>query len=425
MATQAELDDPLHNLRLSISTSTPAILSTSDNPTDTTTSLANATHITFTSSPQHKTKTFPLDAPTRFAPGNQPIDLRSVYFAWTKKDASLTDYIADVQALNEELPSGAGGSVAQLSFAHRIEVLAWLNGETETSESIKPLEGAGLSVDAEKSAAIASGKAGGVAVDKGDKGKLDARLMVIYEGERKMGDQNTILRGAKPMDFSQYRALAQSLYKPSRTAAQHTTLPLPHPSTTNPLFPASNASKPRKRLEPIILLSPSASSLLRLSNIKSFLDGGVFVPANAPETSSTAGLNLLHLSRTLPSISSQPIRFILVDSTANFKPAYWDRVVAIFTTGQPWQFKSYKYTNPVELFAKFPGVYVGWQGDEVPASVAGWGRGVLSVKVDKWTGRSEGRWRDREVVETIWGRIEAFMREKGWSLAGPGTAGAR
>lgn len=199
MTSQAELEDPLWNLRTTIAKSTTPILSTSEAPTDTTDSLANATHIAFNYDTHHKS--FSLTSETRFAPGDQPIDLRSIYFAWQNKDASLPDYISAVQHLNEELPSGAGGSVQNLSFAQKIELIAWLSGETETSESIKPLEGAGVSVDAEKSAAIASGKAGGVAVDSGGEGKalLDERLMVIYDGERKMGDHNTVLRGTKPI----------------------------------------------------------------------------------------------------------------------------------------------------------------------------------------------------------------------------------
>jgi parafibromin len=159
-----------------------------------------------------------------------------------------------------------------------------------------------------------------------------------------------------------------------------------------------------------------------MSNIKTFLDQGTFIPPNATETSTQ--LNLLQLTRTLPSISSSPLRFILVDSTSNFKPPYWSRVVAIFTTGQTWQFKSYKHTDPVHLFSNYPGIYVGWQGEESPESVKNWGRGVMSVKVDKWTGRAEGRWRDREVVEMIWARIEDFMRSGGWTQYGPHTTGA-
>lgn len=199
MATGAELSDPLFNLRLSITKSTSPILSTSEDAASSATDqVSQATHITFNNDSNHST--FSLTSPTRFAPNNTPIDLRSIYYAWLNKDASLPDYISAVQRLNEDLPSGAGGSVVNLSFAQKIELIAWLNGETDISESITPLEGAGVTGDAKESAAVVSGKTGGVALDKGEGGmKVDERLMVIYDGERKMGDHNSVLRGSKPV----------------------------------------------------------------------------------------------------------------------------------------------------------------------------------------------------------------------------------
>lgn len=188
-------------------------------------------------------------------------------------------------------------------------------------------------------------------------------------------------------------------------------------NVTNPAL-VSNLKKPSgRRPEPIILLSPSASSLLRMSNIKSFLDDGIYTPAD----SAGAGPNLLHLMRTLPSIdASRPMRFILVDTPDQFKPDYWQRVVAVFTTGQTWQFKSYKWTQPAELFSHAMGVYVGWRGETVPEAVRGWGRSVMMAQVDKWTPHqgAAGRWRDREEVEKIWNAIELSMRSKGWTRDG-------
>ena len=125
----------------------------------------------------------------------------------------------------------------------------------------------------------------------------------------------------------------------------------------------------------------------------------------------------MHMTRTLPAVDpSRPTRFILVETPDNFKPDYWNRVVAVFTTGQAWQFKGYKWQNPAELFAHGLGVYVGWRGETVPDSVKGWGRGVLSSSVDKWREgqTTQQRWRDREVVEEIWSAIEGSMRAKGW-----------
>ncbi|KAF2113259.1 RNA pol II accessory factor, Cdc73 family-domain-containing protein [Lophiotrema nucula] len=429
MASQppkAELEDPLSNLRLSIKHASPPVLANSPDPSssaDVVDKLSQATHISFTIAAPgiEHSQTFEITTPTRFKVNDQNVNLRDVYFAWLNKDSSLADYIAAVTDLNEELPSGAGGSVQNLSFAQKIELIGWLSGEVESSDSIDPLGGAAGAAAAADSAAIAGGKGvpfqqnGGTVSTAGGK-MVDARLLQIYDGERKMGDHNTVLRGAKPTDFSNLRQTAKLFFKSGNTpnTANPTNLP------SRPLPPPSKPS--RRHEQPIILLSPSPSSLVSMANSKQFLDEGVYIPPGATDASST---NMVQLNRIIPSIDpARPLRFILVDSTQNFKPTYWPRVVAIFTTGQTWQFKSYKYTNPAELFSHYPGVYVGWQGEEPPENVGQLGRGVLSVKVDKWTGNTSGRWRDREVVEMIWGRIEEGMRRRGWTRDGPGLSGS-
>lgn len=113
------------------------------------------------------------------------------------------------------------------------------------------------------------------------------------------------------------------------------------------------------------------------------------------------------------------MRFILVESPEQFKPEYWNRVVAVFTTGQAWQFKNYRWSSPGELFKHVLGIYVGWRGEQPPESIRSFGHRVLTCAVDKVTHPSAtnaetGRWRDREVVEGIWKAVESNMRSKGW-----------
>lgn len=210
--------------------------------------------------------------------------------------------------------------------------------------------------------------------------------------------------------------------------------------------PSAGLTQPRKsgsskNQDPIILLSPSASSLIRMTNVRSFLQDGVFVPPDHPTLAMpSSSNNLLYIYRPLRSeggststsrpvgasqpgaVFKKPTRFILVDSTANFRPDYWNRLVAVFTTGQTWQFKSYKWTSPPELFKHATGIYVGWRGEDVPREVRGWGRGVQSFAVERWDEKGgvhgAGRWRDREVVENIWTAIEEGMKARGWG-AGP------
>ncbi|KAK4692421.1 parafibromin, partial [Lecanoromycetidae sp. Uapishka_2] len=413
--------DPLASLRRAIASNSPPTPTTSpdgSNPESATDNLGIATHLYFTSPDPH---TIPLDAPTRFISSDKPVDLRSIYFAWENKDSLIPEYIAKAQAINDGLGgadgAGAASQVQNLVFAERLDLITWLEGASDESEYIKILESDGT---AAKSAQLASGATGGVStVPSGAAGarsgkQIDPRLQEIYNLERRMGDRNSVLRGIKPTDFSHVR-------KYSETFFQNRKKPTTAPSTTTTTSLASRDKKTNRRPDPIILVSPSASSLLRMSNIKSFLESGTYIPADSNLAGSSSTANILHVTRHLPSIDTQKqFRFILVDTPEQFKPDYWNRVVAVFTTGQTWQFKSYKWQNAPDLFKNALGIYVGWRGEDIPGTVKGWGRGVTSAQVEKWNPQQgvSGRWRDREVVEGIWDRIEESMRSRGWSKDG-------
>ena len=134
--------------------------------------------------------------------------------------------------------------------------------------------------------------------------------------------------------------------------------------------------------------------------------------------------NILHVTRSMPSLSQKPYRFILVDSPDQFKPEYWSRVVAVFTTGQTWQFRGYKWREPQQLFENVLGIFVGEKGQPLPNEIKGWGSAVKRFEVDRWDERGHGsnvdseqranqRWRDRETVEELWRGIEGYMRSRG------------
>ncbi|TVY29518.1 Cell division control protein [Lachnellula hyalina] len=406
--------DPLLLLRQAIASDSPCIPTTTADASSASSvdlSLSTATYLLFSSPVQ---VSIPLDTPTRFISSDKPVNLRSIYLAWLKRETAIPDYNAATRALNEELAAdgGAGGEVQNLPFVEKLDLLTWLESASEESEFIKPLASDTLSAAA--SAQVASGKVGGIVpVTSGAAGRqgktIDPRLAEIYNGERRMGDRNSVLRGIKPTDFSHVRKLAAPFN--ARKAAQAAAN-----LANNPTLP-HNPKAPARRPDPIILLSPSASSLLRMSNIKSFLEGGSYIPPESSSSTSSSSASILHITRTLPLIDpTRAMRFIIVDTPEQFKPEYWSRVVAVFTTGQVWQFKSYKWQQATDLFRHTLGVYVGWRGEQMPDTVKGWGRGVLGTQVDKWSAGASAasRWRDREVVESIWKAVEENMRNKGW-----------
>ena len=197
----ANQHDALLLLRQAIATESPCIPTTSADATtssDVDLSLATATFLQFPSSQI----SVPLTTPTRFVSSDRPVDLRSIYFAWLKREVAIPEYNASAIALNEDLsaPGAAGGAVQNLAFVERLDLITWLEGASEESEYIKPL--ASEVANAASSARVASGAIGGIAPvlsgAAGQGGSVDPRLAEIYNGERKMGDRNSILRGIKP-----------------------------------------------------------------------------------------------------------------------------------------------------------------------------------------------------------------------------------
>ncbi len=202
--------DPLLLLRSSILASNPPKLTTSPTPdtaaANLVSSLLSATHLYF-SSTSSGPQCHALSSLTRFVsttPTESPVDLRSIYFAWQQKDQTVPEYIAAAAELQQALPEGE--SVRHLVFVERIDLITWLEGASDESEYIVPLAGDETGRAAEAGAASAavptvSGTGVGVTQQSGS-GRpikvIDARLQEIYNGERKMGDRNTVLRGIKP-----------------------------------------------------------------------------------------------------------------------------------------------------------------------------------------------------------------------------------
>jgi len=392
----------LQALRAAITGGQTLVLSAStDKPSsESQISLSDASYLHFSGS-DGKPLVFPLSTITRFLVSDVPVDLRSIYFAWLNKDAGAADYITKLASLNSQL---AGGKVLNIPFAERYDLKSWLEGQQDDSEYFKPLQ-----TDSQGAAAASS--ANGVAGVKRPR-ELDPRIQDIYRGERTICDRNTILHGLKPTNFFSIQRELYSLFgaKKSRSG----------PSPFDPQNQAalvSNLKKPNQRPNPIILLSPSASSLLRLSNIKKFLEEGIYVPAGS-ELAATTGANRLHIMRHMPSIDpNRALQFVLMETSDSFRPDMWSRLVAVVTTGQEWQFKNYKWSTAHELFSRVLGIYVGFNGETVPDTVKKWGRMVRTMQVEKWNpvkGES-GRWKDREVVEGIWAAVEESMRVKGFN----------
>lgn len=188
--------DPLLLLRKAISSSQHFIPSASDDPGAEECPLAQASHLQFTS----QGITLAIDTPTRFISNDKSVDLRSIYFAWLNRELAIPEYNASATTLNEQLAAAGGsvGKVQNLGFIERLDLITWLEGASEESEYIKPVAGDADAAAAGAAPATKPGAVSTTAQTRAGKGTMDPRLASVYDGERKMGDRNTVLRGIKP-----------------------------------------------------------------------------------------------------------------------------------------------------------------------------------------------------------------------------------
>lgn len=330
--------------------------------------------------------------PTRFesqTPEIGALDVKTVWFAWLNKAAGITDYIAAAEEHN----------INHLRFLERTDLVSWLEGSSTESEFIKSDTTPGApSTDATAEGAAAATIA--ATTGRVEKRPIAQDMVAIYENEKQLANHNTVLHGSKKIDFSNVSAQCH----------REIIHPFKNTNSKRPRSEQASASgtpqptlQPGKNQDPIILLSPSPSSMLNMANVKEFLENGVFDPVLRQAGSA----NLLRISRESPLLGR--LRFIVVDSTEKFKPEYWNRVVAVFATGQAWQFNNYKWTDPNSLFHHVLGFALVYKGDQVPAQLKEW-----NVKIEALD--RVHRFRDRELVERIWDRLEANMVARGWPV---------
>lgn len=314
--------------------------------------------------------TYDLSLGTNFEaqdPDPRSVDLKTIIHAWLTRSLGLAEYISSCD----------DSGIHNLKFAERADLLGWLEGAAE-SEYIK-------------TAASEPATASTLDVSQSLDGIQD-----LLKKESVLLDHNKVLYGAKRIDFS---AASKDCHKLIMQEFKQ------HKKFSRAQTPTSPAVQGKNK-EPIILLSPSPSSLINMSNIKELLENGKFVPS----TRNAATANFTRITRDSPTLGR--LKFFVVDNVDRFKPEYWNRVVAVFVTGQQWQLKSYKWSDPKDLFNHVLGLSVQFKGDPLPGAISQWNVAIEQLERNQ-------RFRDNEVVERIWERLEARLLSLGWSRKGP------
>jgi len=175
---------------------------------------------------------------------------------------------------------------------------------------------------------------------------------------------------------------------------------------------------------PIIIISSSPTSLITMYNVKRFFQEASFEsPAEAKSRASSEGITrpedvvAIYRKRTHIDPSGQERetqdRYFVVDGVealAKFGNDAWDRVVCVLTTGQAWQFKPYKWSDPRTLFHHVKGFYVSWANDPPNLKIKDWN--VTELKIDQ-----NRRHVDKSVVASFWKTLDTWtLANKPWLI---------
>lgn len=143
--------------------------------------------------------------------------------------------------------------------------------------------------------------------------------------------------------------------------------------------------EPKKRVSrtPIIIIPSAITSLLTIFNATDIIQDMNFVTTEEKrKEKNMQRKSQIYIQRKK---NDATVPYLVVDQPNKFSDAEWDRVVAVFITGQLWQFKPFKrwHSNPVEIFAKIPAFHVHYDDLNVDPNVAKWSVTRLPVSRTK------------------------------------------
>ncbi|KZV86851.1 CDC73-domain-containing protein [Exidia glandulosa HHB12029] len=410
--------DPLVALRDAIKNKAAITYLADDAPTPL---LQSATHISI---PTTGTEPLvvPKTTPSRFRKPSSDTEfyaIGAVLACWLFRDAGAAEYM---RASRE-----AGYAAGFVSVTERKGIVDWLEGRRAQHDRLASFgraEGSGTPPGSPKRSA----PTGAVtrpdapvtpAKRRYEPDKADVEAVKrIRQTEVELRDRNTVLRGVKANNFTSVKnSVSDKLKKlkesskPGQGAARDTAAPKPDPKMAN-----------KKRTNyPIIIISSSPTSLITMHNVKKLLEESVFMTSDQAREQEGGGKpeDVIAIYRKKTNIGpggkeiTSRMRYFVVDSVealAKFGGDPWDRVVCVMTTGQAWQFRPYKWSEPLQLFHNVKGFYVSWSNDPPNPKIKDWN--VSEMKIDQYK-----RHVDKSVVAHFWQQLDAWVAQNKPTLA--------
>ncbi len=157
---------------------------------------------------------------------------------------------------------------------------------------------------------------------------------------------------------------------------------------------ASSSSKRPVQTNSYIIVVPNAlTSPINLKNCEEFLLNGKYINAKDIADKNQNEVRFVHGG----------LRFKIINDPRKLPGSDWDRVVAVFCTGQTWQFKDWKWSTPVELFKNVLGIHLNVDDQVINPTVQSWNCKVIKIHPHK-------RHLDQTASNEFWAYCNEFIK---------------
>jgi parafibromin len=230
-----------------------------------------------------------------------------------------------------------------------------------------------------------------------------------------VGDSSSILKAGAGKDLSRVLKLyTEAMSAAATTTSSSSSKPSgssKHKSPTSTSGPNASTMKRQYLIgqKPIIVLPKAMTAPITMVNGYEFFANSKFIPRDKMqqqlrETKQTPGTTF---TRTVNARQGGgQVEYEIMDNPKSklHSSKDWERVVAVVVLGQAWQMKDWPgpYGNPVELFGRTYGFYIGMEGDKIPKDLQGW-----SVKQSRLNRDKRGL--DSVTYASFWNGLDEWM----------------
>mmetsp|Transcript_613 Transcript_613/g.1109 ORF Transcript_613/g.1109 Transcript_613/m.1109 type:complete len:546 (-) Transcript_613:103-1740(-) len=155
---------------------------------------------------------------------------------------------------------------------------------------------------------------------------------------------------------------------------------------------------------PLILIPNAMTSPITMINAKEFFGSAKFIPRDVQLKNGVRKLPSVTFTRRIAGrLGGHMVEYEVMDNpSTRLKPHEWDRVVAVIPQGAAWQFKGWRYSNPVDIFNKSYGFYIGIEKTPIPKDLTGW-------RVKKGWLNKDKRSLDSVTYASFWNGLDDWM----------------